>query len=324
MRKGQFKKGQISWNKDRKIGKILVCQVCKKDFYASPSKIKRGAKYCSRSCMFKDPVLIKKLSDSHIGQIPTNLQQLREINIGHKVSEETRRKISESKKGWHPSEEAIEKNRLAHLGKAAWNKGKKMPEISGEKHPMFGKTHSKESIRKMSESHKRTMASPEFRKKLSDVHKMRLSNPEERKRQSEVSRKTLLSLYESGSFPKQTNTFPERKVKEELLKKGYKQGIDFIHQYKFMNKFMCDFCFPEQKIIVEIYGDFWHANPRKYPTPIHKHQMKGIGRDKSKEAYIRKADGGSWTYLVLWESDIKKDVARCVDKIEEILKERIN
>ena len=85
---------------------------------------------------------------------------------------------------------------------------------------------------------------------------------------------------------------------------------------------MCDFCFPQQKVIVEVYGDFWHANPKKYPigSILHKHQLKDIGRDKSKEAYIRTVDNHSWTYLVLWESDIKKNVAKCVDKIEEALK----
>jgi very-short-patch-repair endonuclease len=149
-----------------------------------------------------------------------------------------------------------------------------------------------------------------------------LSNPEVRKKVSERSTATLLRLYESGAFPQQTNTKPERQIKEELLKRGYKEGIDFIHQYRFMNKFMCDFCFPQHKVIVEAYGDFWHCNPKKYPVPIHPHQIKDIGRDKSKEAYITKVDNHTWIYLVLWESDIKQDVAKCVDKIEEVLAEK--
>jgi len=89
-----------------------------------------------------------------------------------------------------------------------------------------------------------------------------------------------------------------------------------------MNKFMCDFCFPKQKIVVEVYGDYWHSNPKIYPVPISSHQIKGIGRDKSKEAYITKVENNTWTYLVLWESDIKKDVVKCVDRIEEVLREK--
>ena len=87
---------------------------------------------------------------------------------------------------------------------------------------------------------------------------------------------------------------------------------------------MCDFCFPQKKIIIEVDGDFWHGNPDKFPdvTKLHKHQLKGIGRDKSKNAYISKIDNGSWTLLRFWESDIKKDVMKCVDKIEEVLKNK--
>ena len=325
-RSSEAHKGQVAWNKDRKVGKVLVCSICNKEFYASPSKIKRGAKYCSHSCMFKDPELIKKLSESHKGQIPTNLEQLRKINLGRKLSEESRRKISEKNKGKKRSIESIEKNRLAHFGKPTWNKGKKMLKIPfgkrliWEKHPLFGKRHSEESLRKMRESHKKQMANPEFIKRLSEIHKKRLSNPEEMKRQVEGSRRTLLRLYESGTFPKQENTSIERFIKAELIKRGYKEGTDFIHQYRFMNKFMCDFCFPKQKVVVEAYGDFWHGNPIKYAgKKLHKHQIKGINRDKSKEAYIKTVDNHSWTFLSFWESDIKKDVTKCVDRIEETL-----
>ena len=262
----------------------------------------------------------KKLSISHKGQIPKNLEQLRLLSIGHKVSEEVRKKISLANKGRIRSEETKNKIRLAKKGTKAWNKGKKMPEMSGAKHHMFGKHHSEESLRKMSEAHKKQMANQEFRRRLSEIHKKRLSDPEEMKRQSETSTRTLLKQYESGVFPKQTNTKPERQIKEELLKRGYNEGMDFIHQYKFMNKFMCDFCFPKQKVIIEVDGDFWHANPIKYVgKKLHKHQIKGINRDKSKKAYISAVDNNSWTFLSFWESDIKKDVAKCVDRIEETL-----
>lgn len=108
-----------------------------------------------------------------------------------------------------------------------------------------------------------------------------------------------------------------------MVKRGYEEGKDFIHQYQFMGKFMCDFCFPQQKVIIEVNGDFWHANPEKYNgKDLHPHQIKGINRDKSKEAYIKKVDNNSWTLLSFWESDINKDVAECLNKIEEVLAEK--
>jgi very-short-patch-repair endonuclease len=194
---------------------------------------------------------------------------------------------------------------------------------------MKAKYHSEKSKRKMSEARKGKPAwnkgqktdKPSWMKgkKLSEV-----MTPEKYKIFIEKNRKQILQRYAKGDFPKQTNTKPERQVKEELLKRGYKEGINFIHQYKFMNKFMCDFCFPQQKLIIEVDGDFWHCNPKKYPTGsiLHPHQIKGIGRDKSKSAYIMKVDNGAWTLFRFWESDIKKDVAKCVDRIEEFLREK--
>jgi len=57
------------------------------------------------------------------------------------------------RKGMHPSEDARKKMRDSHLGQVPWNKGKKLSEISGKNHPMYGKHHSKESNQKNRESH---------------------------------------------------------------------------------------------------------------------------------------------------------------------------
>jgi len=257
-----------------------------------------------------NPELRKRHSEIHKGQIAWNKGKK---NI---YSEETKRKMGKS-----------------NLGRTAWNKGSKLTE---------------EQRKRNVEAQKKAWANPELRKKSSESHKILWQRPEYRKRMSESAktsinpskfkvghgfsegvigkiRKATLKQYESGSFPKQTDTKPERQIKEELIKRGHKEGIDFIHQYKFMNKFMCDFCFPDKKVVVEVDGDFWHANPKKYPdqTKLHKHQIKDIGRDKSKNAYIAKVDNGSWTMIRLWESDIDKNVIECVDKIEEALKRQI-
>ena len=225
----------------------------------------------------------KKLSEEHKRILLKSI-------TGRRVSEETRIKIRESNLGKKRSEETRKKISSAGKGRPAWN---------------MGVSPSEETIKKQMETHKKTLSNPEVRKKI-----------------TEHSRERLLKMYESGTFPRQENTKPERKIKEELVKRGYKEGIDFIHQYRFMNKFMCDFCFPKQKVIVEADGDFWHANPKRYPIGghLHQHQIKGIGRDKSKSAYITKVDNGAWTLLRFWESDIKEDVVKCVDKIEEALK----
>lgn len=69
---------------------------------------------------------------------------------GKHHSEETKLRLKETSNGnknavgYHPTEESKEKNRQAHLGKPAWNKGLK-GYMSGEKNGMYRKHHSEEA-----------------------------------------------------------------------------------------------------------------------------------------------------------------------------------
>jgi len=322
-----FKKGQIPWNKG------------KKGIYSEEVLLKNRLAHLGKPSWNKGKHLSdehkRKLSTTHRGQLAWNKGK-KGLNVawnkGKPWSKEMKIKLSEAHKGQIPwmkgknhTEETKEKISMVKKGqhfspKTEFKKGQ-VPYNKGV--PMSKETKRKVSLAKkgkklgpFSEEHKKKISlgrigipSPMKGKKFSEAHKQKI-------------RSATLKQYESGTFPQRMNTKPERMLKEELLNRGYVEGEDFIHQYKFMNKFMCDFVLPIQKIVVEVYGDFWHANPNKYPKPIYPHQIKGAGRDKSKEAYITKVDNNSWTYLVLWENDIKKNVAKCVNKIEEVLTEK--
>lgn len=78
--------------------------------------------------------------------------------------------------------------------------------------------------------------------------------------------------------------------------KGYKHPYDF---------YLCD-----SKIIFEVNGDFWHANPLMYEEtdvlnfPKKKQAVKDIWeRDKK---HIEKANECGYKVIVLWEKDIRK------------------
>ena len=84
--------------------------------------------------------------------------------FGKHLSEETKKKMSEAKKGRTFTEEHRRKMSEAR---------------KGENHPLFGHHHSEESRRKISEAKKGKHHSEETKKKMSDVAKNRWKNKKE-------------------------------------------------------------------------------------------------------------------------------------------------
>ena len=95
------------------------------------------------------------------------------------ISEETRRKLSESHKGqtaWNKGKHHCEETRRiseARKGKPSHNKGKPMSEEQKKKisETIKGRHHTEESKRKMSTTRKGGHHSEETKKKMSDAHK---------------------------------------------------------------------------------------------------------------------------------------------------------
>ena len=112
-------------------------------------------------------------------------------------------------------------------------------------------------------------------------------------------------------------TKPEREFKKILneMKIGVKfpkeikeifnlvdDDIAIIYFQYPIQRYICDFVYPENKIIFRIQGDFWHANPLLYQKDnLTKIQKFNISRDKNKKIYLEKH---GWEVIDIWESDI--------------------
>jgi hypothetical protein len=143
-------------------------------------------KYCKCGCgqIVKKKFIIGHhlFGENNPAKKPGIGKKISEAKKGHLVSEETRKKISESfkKRGGHPfrgtilSKEHKEKISIANKGKKRTEEAKKNISLAHigintkENHPMWGKKHSEESKMKISKSHTGLKHSKETCMKMSE------------------------------------------------------------------------------------------------------------------------------------------------------------
>ncbi len=157
----------------------------------------------------------------------------------------------------------------------------------GDKHPMYGKTWNM------------------------------LYGIEEAKRRKKIAaerfRRLTIERIKKKQFPFK-NTSIEKAMRGELKKRNW----PVKEQVPVRGKFVCDFALPG--LAIECDGDFWHANPAIYdrsdPSKLSHIQQTKIKNDKRKEELLKKR---GLEIIRFFESDIKRDVEKCVDEIEKKL-----
>jgi very-short-patch-repair endonuclease len=321
------------------------CLYCKKDS-------KEGNKFCNRVCYYnylKTRIGSKNIffGKKHSNEIRFNLSEKAKKR---KLSEETKRKIGLTQKGIPKGPMLQEtKKRLSdsikrgfQSGRKVWNAGltkelnksilstaNKLSAIGktkiGTKNPFWGKHHKDTTKEKHSLFMKGKFVGKGnafFGKKHSDETIQVISK--KAKIRSELP-DVKIRLREQGVnsvlVGKKCGTKPELILKKALEEKN----ISFEFQYKFRNnqgQYICvsDFALPAHKIIIEVQGDFHHANPRIYYgknlKPI---QERTIKNDK-KKADLYKKEG--WTLVILWGSDIINDVSKGIEVVTSAIKAR--
>lgn len=114
---------------------------------------------------------------------------------------------------------------------------------------------------------------------------------------------------------KSRNTKPELQFSEMMRI----AGIKFIHQFP-LPRFYCDFYLPDYNLIIEIDGDYWHANPAIYlPDDLigpKKLSARQIWANDSYRSEQIKSHG--YGLMRIWASELKNKTAQKL--VEDIVR----
>ena len=159
--------------------------------------------------------------------------------------------------------------------------------LKGKNHPLYGKTweslHGKEKAKKR------------------------------KKQYSKRFRRLTIKRIENNEFP-----FFDTRIEKIMAKELFKRKIPFVKQFRVANRFVCDFAISYVRIIIECDGDYWNANPKIYDyDKLTNTQKKKVQMDKIKDKLLKKR---GWIVLRFFESDIKSDIHKCVDKVEDTIR----
>ena len=108
-------------------------------------------------------------------------------------------------------------------------------------------------------------------------------------------------------------TTPE-KIFEKMLKElGVKYELQKVVESKIF-----DFYIPSKNMIVEVDGDYWHANPMIYEgKELNKIQARNVRNDKYKEIL---AKGNGFKLERVWEHDLKNNYKEQKERFKKLLK----
>ena len=85
-----------------------------------------------------------------------------------------------------------------------------------------------------------------------------------------------------------------------------------------------DFVFPKQKVAVFVDGDFWHG----WRLPAWEHKLSPFWRDKlhanrsRDRRNFRKLGALGWKVIRLWQHDVLRDIAACIQRVRTALRNR--
>jgi G:T-mismatch repair DNA endonuclease (very short patch repair protein) len=221
------------------------------------------------------------------------------------------------------------------------------PDISGDKNPFYGKKHTEESLRKIHDNayvlkgkdnpfygktHSPELMSSIVCKGKNTVRNRsierkkeisgKLSNFQKQLRQKDPEYYRIMKKKAGeASHTSQSNRYNvmnsiELLVNNELIKRNmnFEPSVILNHkQYDFGNKLY--------RILLEVHGDYWHANPNLFgegdnKRKINNMQQKKIARDIEKKEW---AESHNMKLFIIWETDIRMGNFSVIDDIQKYI-----
>lgn len=205
---------------------------------------------------------------------------------GRKMSEEFRKKVSESLHNYYSTH--ISKKKGIKVSDEVLKKMSETTREAAKDNPNFGmrgKKHSEQARKNISEGHKGQLSWMKGKKHTEETRRI-------------IKKKRLKQIFPSK------DTSIELKLNNELIRRGFKEKIDYfrhfpIHdsEYNFIHQ--VDFIFPEKKLVIECDGIYWH----KFDEVKKAHDY--VGRDKVVNDFLKSK---GYRILRYWEHNIHKNV----------------
>lgn len=132
----------------------------------------------------------------------------------------------------------------------------------------------------------------------------------QREEWKEESRQRILNQLQNGCFD--TETIPQKIINDILDEIDVKYCREKSFEYYAVDNYLLDY-----DLIVEVQGDYWHANPLKYTSSLTNIQYRRVNKDKAKHSYFK--NQYNIEILYLWESDIIKRKDVCIELIKKYI-----
>jgi len=158
-----------------------------------------------------------------------------------------------------------------------------------------------EGKKKISEASKKQWTNQEYRQKMSEV----VYSKEELERRSKWLKEKNKDLeFREKNFKNHKNRLS--KLHQKIREKLSLDDLGFVSEQRVL-KYFVDELNEEKKLIVEIYGDYPHANPKKYSEDfiVRLHGQSFTATEKREQDLLRKnkLEEAGYTVIVVWESD---------------------